>query len=85
MGGNREDDNRRVLEAFLGKPGVSILRIDESAAARYAGLRHALKGLGKPIPTNDLWIAAQALDSGAILLSNDSRFDPIIGLQRLSF
>jgi len=37
--------------------------------------------LGKPIPTNDLWVAAQALEHGAVLITFDQHFHDVPGLR----
>jgi len=40
----------------------------------------ALKARGKPIPANDMWIAAQAMETGAELLSFDRHYEWVDGL-----
>ena len=45
----------------------------------------ALRTKGRPIPTNDLWIAAQVVETGADLLSSDLHFAEIEGLAWLPF
>ena len=42
-------------------------------------------GEGKPIPTNDIWIAAQTIENGADLLSSDPHFGYVENLSWLSF
>jgi len=49
-------------------------------AERFALIKDALKRKGKPIPVNDIWIAAQCMETGAILLSRDLHFSAIEGL-----
>jgi tRNA(fMet)-specific endonuclease VapC len=49
---------------------------------RYAELYAALRKAGTPIPTNDMWIAAAALSTGAVLLTFDRHFSRIDGLAR---
>ncbi len=80
--GRREADNLRELELFLSRPRVRVHALGEKTAIFYAEIHGALRAAGKPIPTNDLWIAAAALEAGASLLTNDSHFDAIIGLVR---
>ncbi|MCB1213453.1 MAG: PIN domain-containing protein, partial [Chlamydiia bacterium] len=46
----------------------------------YAKIFYSLKRKGTPIPTNDLWIAAQALEHGCIVHTYDSHFESIDGL-----
>jgi tRNA(fMet)-specific endonuclease VapC len=53
--------NARVLTAFLNRPRVRFLRPDEETTHQYARLWSQLKSQGTPIPANDLWIAALAI------------------------
>ena len=78
--GRREKENRRELADFLELPGVSVVNIDEAIADRYGILVKVLRKQGTPIPTNDIWIAAVALETGSRLLSYDTHFDCIPGL-----
>jgi tRNA(fMet)-specific endonuclease VapC len=78
--GTRMDANERLLRAFLAEPRVSVLHVTETTADRYSRICTILRGKGKPIPSNDAWIAAHALESGAVLLSFDSHFEAIDGL-----
>ena len=57
------------------------LPLDEEAARHYGRIRAHLKSKGSPIGNNDLFIAAHALSSGAILVSNNEReFKRVPGL-----
>jgi tRNA(fMet)-specific endonuclease VapC len=78
--GRRERENRRLLAEFLAEPFVSVLPITPSVAIRYGRFFADLRRAGTPIPTNDLWIAATALDSGAHLLTFDGDFERIAAL-----
>lgn len=62
-----------------------VLPIDESTAALYADIRGELKHAGRPIPGNDLWIAALARQYSLPLLSRDRHFDLVTGLTRISW
>ncbi len=79
-GGNWEEKNRRELEEFLDAPRVQIYRIDENTAEFYAEILHGLREKGKPIPTNDIWIASVAFQHGLPLFSKDRHFKNIPGL-----
>lgn len=57
-GGLREATNRKELDQFLDSPRVTILSLDESSADFFPLVFNNLKQIGKPIPTNDIWIAA---------------------------
>ena len=79
--GSREAANRRELAAFLDATGVRVVPVTQATADNYALIYGALRRRGKPIPTNDLWIAASALEHGAALLSFDAHFSAIDGLR----
>ena len=78
--GSRYAENCSDLEAFLELPGVQVTAPDKDIAERYGYLVRDLRRLGKPIPTNDLWIAATALETGARLVSYDAYFEYVPGL-----
>jgi tRNA(fMet)-specific endonuclease VapC len=68
------------LDATL--PVFDVLVVDEGTARAYARLRVALKRSGRPIPANDAWIAALALQHGLPVLTRDEHFDAVPGLER---
>jgi predicted nucleic acid-binding protein len=78
--GNKEAKNRRELETFLNASRVEVLTHDVETAEYYAMLVKKLKAKGRPIPSNDIWIAANALKQGMALYSLDKHFDEIDGL-----
>jgi tRNA(fMet)-specific endonuclease VapC len=78
--GSREQEMREELEVFLDAPRVQIHYIDETTAEFYADILTLLRKKGKPIPTNDMWIAAVAFQHGLKLFSKDRHFDNIPGL-----
>ena len=79
-GGTKENLNRQELEQFLDKPRVDVIPIDENTAEFYAQVYWNLKRNGTPIPTNDMWIAASALQHGLALFSLDGHFKEVDGL-----
>jgi predicted nucleic acid-binding protein len=66
-----------VLESFLDSPSVGVIPVTEGIASVYARIFRVLKANGTPIPQNDMWIAACAVDAGATLLSSDAHFASI--------
>ena len=82
--GSKEKKNRQELEAFLTAPRVEILLHDLETADYYALVVKTLKAKGRPIPTNDIWIAANAMRHGLALYSFDSHFGEIEGLPLFS-
>jgi tRNA(fMet)-specific endonuclease VapC len=61
-----------------------VLNIDQQTAAHYARIRLELKKSGRPIPSNDIWIAALALQHAQSIMSRDTHFDAIKGIRRLT-
>jgi predicted nucleic acid-binding protein len=78
--GAKERKNRQELEAFLNAPRVELLPHDLETADYYALIVKRLKAKGRPIPTNDIWIAANAIKHGLVLYSFDSHFKEMEGL-----
>jgi tRNA(fMet)-specific endonuclease VapC len=78
--GSRFERNRRELEDLLRSPYVSFLPVTLVTADRLARVATALRRNGRPIPTNDVWIAAHAMESGADLVSFDRHFGEIDGI-----
>jgi tRNA(fMet)-specific endonuclease VapC len=79
--GRRSKKNIEELEEFLASPGVGIVEIDRAAAERYASLSAAMRRIGRPIPTNDLWIAASAIEHEYAVHSYDAHFCAVPGLR----
>lgn len=78
--GSKELKNRNELEEFLDMPRVKVVPADFSTAEYYSQIYKALRNKGCPIPTNDMWIAASALQNGVAVCSFDSHFNIIDGL-----
>ena len=64
---------------------VAVLDIDQATAQHYAAIGLELKKAGKPIPVNDLWIAALCRQHQLPLVSRDRHFDWVAGLQRVDW
>ena len=75
--GDRWAENTAQLAQFLSKPSVRVLNVTEETALRYAEVDVYLRKKGRPIPRNDVWIAAVALEHGLQLLTLDDRFREI--------
>lgn len=80
LAGARAAQNEERLQWFLSQNGVTALAMEPAASHRYAQVHRALRQRGKPIPTNDLWIAAMALDRGLVLYTRDAHFQHVPGL-----
>jgi tRNA(fMet)-specific endonuclease VapC len=81
--GSRGRENRVALSEFLAEPFVRIVAVDETVARQYGRIYAGLRRAGTPIPANDMWIAACAIDQGACLLTFDHDFDHIAALDRV--
>jgi len=79
--GNRGPQNAEALERFLRNPKSEVLIPDLTTTAVYARVFTELRNQGTPIPTNDLWIAALAIQHGLKLCTSDSHFQNISGLE----
>lgn len=79
-GGSRLEENLSLLAAFRRQPGVAIVDTTDNVTQRYATIVATLKRQGTPIPTNDIWIAAAALENGGRVVAYDSHFEAVPGL-----
>jgi tRNA(fMet)-specific endonuclease VapC len=78
--GNREAANRRLLSRFASSSRVKLLPLGAETAEHYAQVYSQLRRKGTPIPSNDMWIAASALEHGLALLTRDAHFQEVGGL-----
>ncbi len=78
--GNRTKKNRDELQQFLRSSRVRLFALTSDTANFYSQIYFSLRNKGKPIPSNDMWIAAQALENGCVLCSFDKHFKMIEGL-----
>jgi predicted nucleic acid-binding protein len=62
-----------------------VLDVDTGTAEHYAVLRESLRRRARPIPSNDAWIAALALQHALPVLSRDAHFDEVDGLRRVGW
>jgi tRNA(fMet)-specific endonuclease VapC len=80
-GGSKEKRNRDLLARFVSRPTVRIISATRETADVFAEIKHSLKRAGTPVPLNDVWIAAHALETGSVLATFDSHFEKIAGLR----
>jgi tRNA(fMet)-specific endonuclease VapC len=81
--GSRSRENRVTLSEFLNEPFVRVIPVSADVARQYGRVYAALRRSGAPIPANDMWIAASAIDQGACLLTFDRDFEHVAGLDRI--
>jgi tRNA(fMet)-specific endonuclease VapC len=79
----KRSDYELWLEETL--PLCRVIDIDRETSVWYAEIRLELKRAGKPVPSNDLWIAALCRQHCLPLLSQDRHFDFVAGLRRISW
>lgn len=78
--GSRYEANKMELEDFLASPYVELLPVTLVTSDRFGRIASSLRRKGRPLPTNDIWIAAHTMESGAELLSFDRHFEQVDGI-----
>jgi predicted nucleic acid-binding protein len=81
--GLRARENRVALADLLREPFVRVVTVSADVARQYGRVYAALRRAGTPIPVNDMWIAAAAIDQGACLVTFDADFERIASLDRI--
>jgi len=76
---SRTKENLAKIDALVGT--CDVLNTTSATATTYADVRQQLRRLGRPIPENDLWIAALCLEHHLPLATNDRHFAAVIGLE----
>ena len=80
---DRREPNRARVSELASR--MTILSCDEETSFVYGEIKSRLKGKGRLIPTNDVWIAATAIQHELALLTRDAHFDVVEGLERESW
>jgi predicted nucleic acid-binding protein len=75
--GRRPAKNEMRLQWFLSQEGITTIGVDPPVSHRFAQIHSELQKRGRPIPTNDLWIAAIAIEQGLVLYTRDAHFSNI--------
>ncbi len=85
--GAARSSQRAMAEAWLGDVvrRIRVAPITVDTAMSYALVRLLLRRKGTPIPANDAWIAALALQHGVPVVSRDTHFDVVDGLARIGW
>lgn len=81
FGGNKIAQNRHDLKSFMSKSGVQIVDVTVETAEIFGEIKNELSKKGKMIPVNDIWIAAQTIETGSQLITFDGHFKNISGLR----
>lgn len=79
--------HRKTYEEWLDRhlKHFDLLAITAETTLPYSQLRATLKRVGRPIPANDVWIAALAIQHRLPILSRDEHFDALPNVRRISF
>ncbi len=75
--GKRLRENQEALERFRVSPRVETVGLDGETADRYAEIVAHLRQVGTPIPTNDVWIAASAMQHGLRVVTTGAHFERV--------
>lgn len=75
--GRHRRKNESELATFFASPRVRVVPVDEETAVRYAVIVTALRSAGTPIPTNDVWIAASAMQHGLGVVTTDPHYEKV--------
>jgi predicted nucleic acid-binding protein len=78
--GSRTRANRAALAEFLAESFVRVLPTTPDVAYRYGQVYAQQRRVGRPVPANDMWIAAATIDCGGHLVTFDQDFGRIDGL-----
>lgn len=81
---SRDRVKLQELLAILTRESI-VLSVDERTAESYANVRDELRSKGKPIPENDIWIAALARQHRLVVVSRDPHFDEVPDLRRVQW
>ena len=81
LNGSKSAANELHLQAFLALPYLAVANVTEVTSRHFAKISQQLRRDSRPIPTNDIWIAATAMEHGIPLFTCDKHFRNVIGLQ----
>ena len=75
----RSKENLERIDEFIANN--TVLRCDAQTARHYGEIKNKLRLKGRPLPENDIWIAALSLQYNLILVTRDAHFQEIENLQ----
>ena len=75
--GNRFQANLDTLREFLASPRARWVPLDDETGDRYSLILDTLRRAGTPVPSNDVWIEASAMQHGLRLLTTDPHYQRI--------
>lgn len=81
LNGSKSAANELHLQAFLALPYLAVANITEVTSRHFATISQQLRSVEQPIPANDMWIAATAMEHDTPLFTYDKHFRNVIGLK----
>ncbi len=75
----RSQKNLERIEEFV--ENNTIVECDANTASQYGDLKNRLRIKGRPLPENDMWIAALALQYDLTLITRDAHFQEVENLR----
>ncbi|MFT5366078.1 MAG: tRNA(fMet)-specific endonuclease VapC [Candidatus Latescibacterota bacterium] len=81
QGGTKYLENKKRLEQFLQKSTAQIIQITQDTSEIFGRIKNQLKINGTPIPLNDIWLAAQSIETGSVMVTYDQHFTHISELR----
>lgn len=72
--GSKESANNNLLEMFLKGKNIRIIEVTKEISKIYGEISSLLKKQGTPLPMNDIWIAACAIETDSTLITYDKHF-----------
>lgn len=79
--GSKYQENKTKLQQFLQKKSVAVLHITAETAEIFGRIKNQLRVAGTPIPLNDIWISAQAIETGSQMVTYDHYFSHVAELR----
>lgn len=77
----RVKENLATVDEFAAS--VVVLGCDSGIACRYGEIKHQLHLKGRPLPENDIWIAATAIQHDLKVVTRDTHFEQVEGLETI--
>lgn len=74
VSGRRGARGEREIRALMASPRVEVATLGVETAERYAVIVQGLRRAGRPVPANDVWIAASAMEHGVKVLTLDRQY-----------
>lgn len=79
----RIQENIERIEEFI--TNVTVIDCDADTARQYGEVKNRLRAKGRPLPENDIWIAALAIQYDLVLVTRDAHFQHVEGLQTVQW